>query len=168
MAITLDTVRQHLRIDDGDDDAVMTIYTNAAIDAAERYTGRPIRAGTASEVVTQPMGSVFKLKGEPTGPVTAVVDVGGRQMRYPAVASGGYARVPVTLECGVDSVEFQYPVGGNGECEADVLAASDPMTELGILQFIAHAWTNRGDAPNDWAVNSGAVRLWQSKRSAFF
>jgi hypothetical protein len=165
--LTMDAVRAHIKADDGDDDAVLSIYARAAIQAAEMHTGMRLSPGNVSDVVKEPYGNTFRLSSEPTGPVVAVITVNGQEQRYSVPASGKTVRLPFSVApCGV-GVEFRYRVGpADSECGG--LVDTDPMIELGILKFIAHAWTNRGDGANAWATDSGASELWSSFRPVFW
>ena len=169
--LTMAAIRDHLKVDDGTEDAILDIYANAAIDAAEQYTGLRIRAGMQCDVYECPMGNGFKLKAVPSGPVTAKVHIAGRMFPYPVRVANGRAYLPAPIDCGVALLELCYKVGADCTTGPDggrVLMASTPMVELGVLRFIAHAWTHRGDAPNNWAVDSGSLSLWQGQRSIFF
>jgi len=42
--IPLDIVKRHLRVEGDHDDALVELYLAAAVDAAERYIGRPLYA----------------------------------------------------------------------------------------------------------------------------
>jgi hypothetical protein len=165
--LTMQTVRDHLRIDDGSEDSLLKIYTAAGIEAAERITGRRFSPGENSEVIENPMGSKFTLKSMPTGPVVATVTMGGQSHRYTVKATGRTVYTPFKLDCGVEMIEFKYRVGPSEVC-GNTLADAPPMIELGILKFIAHAWVHRGDNPNAWPVDSGAIDLWSSYRPVFF
>lgn len=164
MPLTLALLQEHLGIDPGMDDAVITLYARAAVDAAESYTGRRLQPGDACDYVENPVGSVFATSAMPTGPVTARVHIGNQVLSYAARVVRGKVYLPVTLDCGVSLLEICYRVGP--ECDdGSVIADADPMIELGILKFVAHAWAHRGDDPNVWARDSGAISLWQGKRS---
>ena len=165
--LTLQMVRDHLRIDDGDYDPALPIYVAAAVEAAEQYSGVTLRAGEACEDFQNPVGHIFRLTGRPSGPVTARVHIAGRVMTYPATVSGRNAVLPVSLDCGVTLLQLCFRVGPANVC-GDAVADASPMIELGILKFISHAWTHRGDAPEDWAKDSGAASMWRSMRNPMF
>lgn len=166
--LTLQSFRDHLKIDEGDEDGMLALYAAAAIEAAETFTGRVLKAGQRCDVIENPTGSCFPLKAEPSGPVSArvMIDCGVRQ--YPVTVTGNKAYLPVELDCGATRLELCYRVGPPCEPGKDTLVAGPAMMEMGILKFVAHAFTHRGDSPNDWAVDSGAVTLWNGYRSIVF
>ena len=165
--LTMDAVREHIKLDAGDQDGLLKIYVDAAISAAERYTGRRMKPGRVVDSFQNPLGRMFKLSAEPNGPVTARIHLPGHmKIEMLPKPEQRVAVLPVTLGCGVALLELDYATGP--ACPSDGVINSDPMIELGVLKFVAHAFMNRGDSAGDWAVDSGAAQLWRSFRTIGF
>lgn len=169
MALTLDTVRQHLRLDSNCEDAALMLYTRAAIEAAERYTARKLRSGSVTQVIENPEAQSYRLDADPSGGVVARVTLAsGRQIQRMARVAGDIAMLTEPLGCDAVLLELIYNVGPADAMEQGVLVDADPMIELGMLKFAAYAYAHRGDDPNCWLSDSGAMSLWQPYRKIGF
>jgi hypothetical protein len=174
--ITMGTIKRHLRIDGCAEDDVLAAYVAAAVEAAEAYTHTRIRPGWACDTIESPMGRAFRIRGQPSGAVVGRYSIGGQTVSVPARASGRTVTLPVTLDCGVDTLEICYQVGPPADDagqlatagDAAVIAVASPTIELGILKYVAHAYMHRGDSPNAWATDSGAVEMWSMNRRVIF
>ncbi len=170
MTLTLDTVREYLKLDQECEDATLSLYVQAAIKAAERTTGQALTPGWTVDVHEWPAErtQAFRLSATPNGAVVAKIFVGGLIQHYPATVSGKQATLPVAVGCGVARVELRYRIGPPEELARGLLVDADPMIELGILKFVAHAYQCRGDDPNRWTTDSGALDLWRPLMTVAF
>lgn len=167
MPLTLAKVRDHLKATP-DEDVVLGLYMDAAIEAAERYTGHKLKPGEQIDVIDQPYGNAFRLQAKPIGGVVARIPAGVSEQRYSVEVRSGMAYLPFFIDGGIDRLELIYEVGPEPGQGDDVLVASTGLIELGILKFVAHAYAQRGDNPNDWATDSGAASLWSPHRPLAF
>lgn len=162
MALTLDAVRQHLKIDTTAEDAVLQIYLAAGIEAAERYTGRAVVGRVVTQRLEWKDGAAYAwLQYAPTGHVHVTIGDGAGRRLLPASIDGRRVFIPSTFWCAptVGDIQARYRVG-----PADG-ADGDPLIELGVLKFVAHAYGNRGDDPANWNQDSGALACWRPYRS---
>lgn len=165
--LTLDVLRSHVKADAGSQDDLLKLYASAAISAAERYTGRKLSPGDVVDRYWNPRAGAFKLSAKPSGPVTVRLYAGTYLLQQIMLnVSDGVVVLPATASCTVERVEATYRTGPCPE-QGGVLDA-DPMIELGVLKFVAHALMNRGDEPSDWAADSGAAALWRALRPINF
>lgn len=164
--LTIDTLREHVKADAGDGDALLKLYADAALSAAERYTGRKLKPGEVTDRFWSPRSMAFKLSAKPSGPVTVRLYAGNYLLQQFVVnATDGVVALSAPGSCSIERVEANYRTG---PCEAGGVVDADPMIELGVMKFVAHAIMNRGDEPSDWAADSGAAALWRAFRPINF
>lgn len=194
--IPLSLIRQHTKTDDipavGDD--LLRVYRDAAIQAAQAYTGLTV---TGQRVVTELVtpkrpayGSAYFVHcvktqfAEPYAfyygadnhpPLRVDVEVGARRVMLPALH--GVHMMWCCNPCGVNnSLKLMY--SGGFSCVDDIPAA----IVLGCLKYIAHVIENPGDlvysnsptgrpvdaAAIDRTANpawaSGAIDIWRASR----
>lgn len=185
-------IRQHTKTDDVPHvtDEMLALYREAAFDAAAVYTGRTwggpsiitqvideatvnalangvtrvrLKGPTADGIITVTSGGSSYVMA--VAPGATMVEFGGQPTDYPA-------------EMGIDAVNCCTPCGGSITQGTSLTyrtgqkggAAIPPMIKLGILQYIAWAMANAGDATVNYAgqgsvaLESGAHLLWWRHR----
>lgn len=189
--LPLDLVREHCRLDDTEvlGDGILRLYRDAAVEAAEEYTGLLIAEKKwISELVEHP--SFDASRREPWFYHTAKHPFAHNIGYYYGVLNGGTniipleigstrAKLPITMarldmNCcrpckDAPSETFMYMAGY--DCEAKVPA----RFALGALKYIAHVVENAGDKTgilrrdvDTWGSNpaqaSGAIEIWRTIR----
>ena len=190
--LPLDLVRQHTRTDDvmTVSDELLMLYRDSALQAAQEYTGIPIRERqTVTEPVSIPrrrhhafydnranyfthkIGGIFAMPqvyfygGRSVGVQTIMVAVNTREIRLPVPVDFGIGCCNPCADA--DTPRIQYVSGYS--CEADIPAA----IAHGALKYIAHSIANAGDTVEKLggfltgrevspALASGAIEIWRS------
>ena len=161
MALTIDTVRQHLKLDTTAEDALLTVYLDAGVQAAEQYTGRAVVSRTVTQRLEWRNGAAYAwLQYAPSGHVYITSGDGAARRQIPASIDGRRVFIPSSFWCAaIADVQARYRVGPIDG------ASVDPLIELGVLKFVAHAYGNRGDDPASWLKDSGALDCWRPFRN---
>ena len=184
--LSIQMIREHTKTDDVPSvlNAQLELYRQAAIEAAERYTGYLLaERQVVMDTVPLPRYSIVRPMPDyilhytkytfakntafwlsSMGSSVTVVGVHVNQKTI---------RLPIDHLCmmdGCSGCEMKpYPAGqltyyAGFSCEADIPA----LIKLGMLKYIAHTIMHAGDAMkedlNNPAVDSGAVEIWRSFR----
>lgn len=189
--LPMDLVREHCRLDDTEvlGDNILRLYRDAAVEAAEGYTGLLISEKKwITELVDHP--GFDASRREPWFYFTAKYPFAHSIGYYYGVLNGGTniiplqiggtsAKLPITMatvsmNCcrpckNASSETFMYMAGY--DCEAKIPA----RFALGALKYIAHVVENAGDKTgilrrevDTWGSNpaqaSGAIEIWRTIR----
>lgn len=177
--IPLDRVRAHIRQDETFDDAILETYVQAGIAAAEAYLETSLSRQefdgeadvTSAGIITLNDNNVDNLQVlDEEGDLIECRQVGYSRYQVDLPACGGYLNDPFRYSDAPFRVRVRYQVGPS---DADPL---DPIIELGVLKFIAHVYSARGDESNNSGqvglnssvVSSGAAELWNMRKSIAF
>ncbi len=164
--LSLDEVKEHLRLDDESEDASVTILLDAALIYVEGWTGREMRANTWTlHLDSWPANARICLRRSPVDTVTSI-----KRLVY-AEGTGLDTLTTVTaadyyLKPGVDFTEvllFDTPTGSakTGEWPDDLSEqqlerrievlfvtqahSSIDLLKGGVLHLMGALWENRGD-----------------------
>ena len=170
--LTLDEVKNFLRVDANSDDALITSLITAARLFCEGNTGRSLITRSYSlfldswpelrviELPYPPLLSVTQVNVYAVDnsfvtldPVNYYVDTAGGRI---VLADSAVRPLPGRIANGI---EIQF-TAGYGVTENDVPA----LLRQGMLQLIAHLYEHRGDSPDQALRASGAVAIFQPYR----
>ena len=170
--LTLDEVKNFLRVDQDNDDALITALITAARLFCEGYTGRSLitrsyglllddwPALRVIELPYPPLQSVASVKIYAADnsfvmldPVNYYVDTSGGRI---VLTDSAVRPLPGRIANGI---EIQY-TAGYGATANDVPA----LLRQGMLQLIAHLYECRGDSPDQALRASGAAAIFQPYR----
>lgn len=159
LPVGLDEVRDALRLEPGEDDALLAGFVRAATDLAEAFTGqRLIARGFAERLPARPEWTRLA-----NVPVVAIDGVDGATGPLPGAAyesdidrSGdGWVRVAMADERFV-TVRYQAGMAGDWNGVPEGLRA-------GIVRLVGHFHAHR-DAPDAGAPPAAVAALWRPYR----
>jgi uncharacterized phiE125 gp8 family phage protein len=172
--VTLDEAKAHLKIDTDDDDTLITALITACRAGAEWHTGRAFITqswilsldawpGTAAdcglppalsatppaaiEIPLPPLQAVTNITTYARNDAATVLDSSLYQVdtaSKPARVALKFGVAPPTDLRSMNAIEIAF-TAGYGDAEANIPA---PI-HAAILEMIANAYTNRGDAPSE-------------------
>lgn len=156
-------VRQHLAFDESYNDPLLAHYIFSGIALAERYSGT--RTSVEKIEYADRLSAAMTLRARHK-------DLDESSIKVQAMVNGRWAPVPfwahgdvITLDsCNPGDLIPGSPVRLSyciGECSIEAWMNKYPDLVQGILVFVAHAYENAGDAPNNWATESGALVYWK-------
>lgn len=158
-------VRQHLAFDESYNDPLLAHYIFAGISLAERYSGTRASVEKISYADRLSAAMTLRLRHknlrEDTIKVLAMAD--GQWRPVPFFFDGDAVLVD---HCAFGGLTAGSPVRVNyciGEDGMEAWMMKHPDLVQGILVFVAHAYENAGDAPSDWASQSGALVYWKRR-----
>ena len=136
-----DAVKLHIRVDGNDQDEYIDMLVAAAVEMAERYTGRSLRVSNY-RLKQAGLESEIRLPYPPVATVSkfAYVDADGVERDIADYRKGDSHIYPETYDYNVgswsDAVTVEYTTGAYSGY--DVL-------DMAVLQLVAHLWEHRGD-----------------------
>lgn len=159
LPVGLDEVRDFLRLEAGQDDALLAGFIRAATDLAEAFTGQRLIARGFSERV--PSTAVWtRLSNTPALAIDGVDGAGGPlpggDYESDIDRSGdGWVRISAATE---SFVSVRYTAG----MAADWNGVPESL-RAGIVRLVAHFYTHR-DAPDAMPVPAAVAALWRPFR----
>lgn len=180
--LPIELIRQHTKTDDapGVSDELLSLYREAAFEAAALYTGRSWGAGprTVTQAVRGTFGERIRVPLAAPASDGIVTLVAGRAMFVVQIAAGAreieigpdmrdaHGNRLMCNPCtgaGAGGMTLQYRTAGEA-------AAMPADVRLGALQFIAYAIGNPGDVANAGraALASGAIATWRRHNAGPF
>lgn len=165
--VTLDEAKAHLKVDTADDDALIGTLIAAARSRAEWHTGRafltqswklsldawPCAGGI--EIPLPPLQAVTSITTYALNDTATVLDPSLYQVdtaSAPGRVALRFGVVPPVDLRRINAVEIAF-TAGYGSAESDVPA---PIREA-ILEFVANAYTNRGDTAGELPLDALAL-----------
>ena len=158
--------KAYLRIDGGDEDAVLTTLAGAAIGLCERFTGLALFSGARSDVVPACSPEWQRLPASPVSAIASVamLDPAGVATALPVdgyaidIAAAGDGWVRLTAPPVASRVEVGYTAG----LAADWPSLAEPLRQ-GVIRLVAHLYAHR-DAADDAGPPAAVAALWRPYR----
>ncbi|PXA83660.1 hypothetical protein DMC47_42785 [Nostoc sp. 3335mG] len=158
--------KAYLRIDGGDEDAVLTTLVGAAIALCERFIGLALISAARSDVVPACSPEWQRLPAMPVSAITSVATLDPAGVAT-ALAVDGYAIdidasgdgwVRLTTPPAVSRIEVGYTAG----LAADWSSLAEPLRQ-GVIRLVAHLYAHR-DAADDAGPPAAVAALWRPYR----
>lgn len=146
--LSLDVIRDHLRVYDPHDDVLLSEYLSAAVDFAETYMNRAINSKTVQATFSyQPRVYL------PLGDVESIMSVSARKNNQTITIPSAHYHVNfVSSEMMIDAI---YQDCSDFVVEYKVGYKNIPSSvKLGILKLIATWYENREDVSNGVSVQA--------------
>lgn len=165
--VDVEEAKCHLRITHDAEDDFLLLLLNAATEAAEKYTGRELRANTWTLTIDEFEARIC-IRRDPVASITSITHLVDDSAEAVATTVYYLKRGPISSEILLQ--EDQTWPTDTDEREAAIVVTfvtqahrCTNLAKLAILRAVAFAFENRGDCdPADsehWLVASGAAKM---------